>query len=301
LPVSLSVLGVPSSAGAFAPGQELAPRALREAGLIEALRERGLDVTDVGDSPEWRWRPDPSRPLAQHAERVGETARETAARVREALAVSARVLVLGGDCTVGVGTVAAHVSERDRLGLVYFDLHPDLNTPDSVRPGALDWMGMAHMLAVDGVTEELSSIGPRRPLLEDDQVQFFSYGPEQTKPFEHEVLDRRRLARVPVDEVAADPEGAATRMLLEFGDRFDRLVVHFDVDVIDFTDAPLSEETGRNQGLSFDAALGALAVIVANERVTGLTVTELNPLHGDQEGRSIGRFVDRLADCLAPH
>jgi arginase len=301
LPEELAILGVPSSAGAFAPGQELAPRALRDAGIIDALRERGLEVADLGDSSEWRWRPDSSRPRAQNAERVGQTARETAERVRDALASYPRVLVLGGDCTVGVGAVAGHVASGDRVGLVYFDLHPDLNTPDSVRPGALDWMGVAHMLGVDGVTEELSGVGPRQPLLADEQVLFFSYGPEQTQPFEHEVMERRGLARVPVDEVTADPRGASARALVDFAGRFDRLTVHFDVDVIDFTDAPLSEETGRNQGLPLDAALSALSVLVADERATGLTVTELNPLHGDPEGRSIGRFVDGLADCLASH
>jgi arginase len=181
---------------------------------------------------------------------------------------------------------------------VYFDLHPDLNTPDSVRPGALDWMGMAHMLGEPGVAADLSGVGPRRPLLRDDEVLFFAYGPEQATEFEHGVLERRGLERVPVDEVSGDPEGAAARVLAGFGSRVDSLLVHFDVDVIDFTDAPLSENTGRNEGLALDLAMRALAVFAASERLRALTVTELNPLHGDEEGRTLGRFVDALVGCL---
>ena len=51
-----TVIGVPTSAGAHHAGQEQAPAALREAGLIERLREAGLSVADAGDLQEPRSR-----------------------------------------------------------------------------------------------------------------------------------------------------------------------------------------------------------------------------------------------------
>ena len=295
----LTLLGVPTSAGAFAPGQEVAPRELRSAGLVEKLRAAGTEVTDLGDSEVWRWRPDPGSPRAQNLSAVADIALATAGRVEKALAgTGGPLLVLGGDCTVEIGTVVGHVRRDLDVGLVYFDVHPDLNTPQSVRPGALDWMGMAHMLDEPGAVAELSGIGPRTPLLGDDQVFFFSYGPDQATAFEREVLERRGLARISVDEVAAAPEEMALRVLDEFAPRFDRLLVHFDVDTIDFTDAPLSENTGRNEGLPLQAAFSALGVLAGAERLSALTVTELNPLHGDEEGRTLQRFTDALAACL---
>jgi arginase len=296
---ALTVLGVPTSAGAFAPGQELAPAALRQAGLLDRLRAAGVEVADLGDSPVWRWRPDTARPRAQNLAEVARIARETGDRVSRARQDSAVLLVLGGDCTIELGTVAGHVARDEAVGLVYFDVHPDLNTPASVHEGALDWMGMAHALGVDGAERELAGIGARTPLLGDHQVLFFSYGPDQATPFELEQMERRGLARVSVDEVAADPDGAARRALDGFGARFARLLVHFDVDTIDFNDAPLSENTGRGEGLPLDTAMRALRVLVGSERLAALTVTELNPLHGDEEGRTIGRLVDGLTECLA--
>jgi arginase len=295
---ALTVLGVPTSAGAFAPGQERAPQALREAGLLDRLRAGGVEVRDLGDSAVWRWRPDTARPRAQNLAEVARIARETADRVARAREDSGPVLVLGGDCTIELGTVAGHVAQDEEVGLVYFDVHPDLNTPASVHEGALDWMGMAHALGVDGAEPELAGIGTRTPLLDDRQVLFFSYGPDQARPFELEQMERRGLARVSVDEVAADPEGAAQRALDELGARFARLLVHFDVDTIDFNDAPLSENTGRGEGLALDTAMRALRVLTGSERLAALTLTELNPLHGDEEGHTIGRLVDGLADCL---
>jgi arginase len=51
---ALGVIGVPSSAGAYAPGQEKAPQALRDAGLLAGLRAAGVEVVDHGDSGIWR-------------------------------------------------------------------------------------------------------------------------------------------------------------------------------------------------------------------------------------------------------
>ena len=110
----LTLLGVPTSAGAFAPGQEQAPRALRRAGLVDKLRAAGAEVADLGDSEVWRWRPDPAGPRAQNLGAVCEIARTTAGRVEDALAEpGGPLLVLGGDCTVEIGTVAGHL-RRDR-------------------------------------------------------------------------------------------------------------------------------------------------------------------------------------------
>lgn len=294
----LGLIGVPSSAGAFAPGQEKAPTALREAGLITQLKEKGIDVVDHGDSDVFRWRPDRENPCTQNLDAVVRIAEETGSRVRSALLREQIPLVLGGDCTVGLGTVAGHATTEETTGLVYFDLHPDLNVPDSVEPGALDWMGMAHALGEERSMTRLSRFGPRFPLIEEDQVFFFAYGPDNRTGWEREVMERRNLAGIPVDEVAAAPEHAAASALSEFGSRFDQLVVHFDVDVIDFTDLPLSENTGQNEGLAFDEAMLALTELLNVRKLSGLTVTEINPDHGDASGETIDTFVAGFSEAI---
>ena len=294
---AFTILGVPTSAGAFAPGQEHAPAALREAGLEAALRDRGVEVNDLGDSPVWRWRPDRERPRAQNLQAVADIARDTAQRV-EAVIGDGPLLVLGGDCSIELGVLAGYLARDTSIGLVYLDLHPDLNTPESVIEGTFDWMGMAHALDVEGAEAELAGIGPRTPLLHDDQVLFLGYGPKRARPFELNQMVRRGLSGIPVGDVANDPEAAAGRAL-EFASRFDRLLVHFDVDVVDFNDAQLSEDAVRGDGLTLDAAMRALTVLASSDRLGAVTVTELNPFHGDEEGQTLRQFVDVLADSLA--
>jgi arginase len=299
---ALTVIGVPTSAGAFTPGQELAPAALRDAGLIGALQARGVEVRDLGDRPVWRWRPDRDNLRAQNLDAVVEITQDTARRVREARAGArgdAPLLVLGGDCTVELGTLAGHLDGDERVGLVWLDLHPDLGTPESVDVGTLDWMGMAHALGVPGAAPELVAAGPRTPMLQDDDVLFLAYGPKRAEQFELDQIAERGLAAIPVDDVAADPEGSAARVLSEFAPRFDRLLVHFDVDVVDFIDAQLSEDAVRNDGLTLDAAMRVVKALTKDARFAALTVTELNPLHGAEDGETIRDFVGRLADALA--
>jgi len=292
------VIGVPTSAGAFAPGQENAPRALRAAGLVERLRERGLEVRDHGDREQWRWRPDRANPRAQNLDEAVEIVGDAACRVAEAAGYGVVTLVLGGDCTVGVGTVAGHSVDGKRPGVIYFDAHADLNVPASVRPGTLDWMGMAHMLGEGGACAELVQAGPRVPLLEPDQVVLLGWDEVQSEAHERGAIERLELNVIPAAEVAADPATAATRALELLDGSGRPLLVHFDVDVIDFTDTPLSENWGRNEGIPYDAAAGALRTLLASPRLAGVTITELNPDHVEAESGSVERLVRDVAEGL---
>ena len=115
--------------------------------------------------------------------------------------------------------------------------------------------------------------------------------------FEQEQIAARGLAAVPLDETAADPGGAAARALAALGDAAE-VAVHFDVDVVDFLDAPLAENTDRQPGLPLAAAGAALRALLRDARVRAVTVTEFNPLHGDDA--TTGRLADVLAGAFAP-
>lgn len=298
MPRPLAIIGTPSSAGAYAPGQEQAPAALRRAGLLARLSAAGRETVDHGDSPIFRWRPDRTNRYAQNLPAVRDSINATAERVQAAASAGQIPLVLGGDCTVGIGTVAGMLAASPaRLGLIYFDLHADLNTPGSVPDGALDWMGMAHLLDELAALPELRQIGPRTPLLTPEQVVVVGHSHQRATPWEREVIARRNVQTVPVEVVATAPEDAA-RTALAFLPAVDRLLIHFDVDVIDFTDAPLSEHTGRNEGLTMEQALRALRVFTAHPAFAALTITELNPWHGEEDGATVERFVAGLVEAL---
>ena len=292
----LTVVGAPTSAGAYAPGQEDGPAALRAHGLLEALRAGGREVVDAGDVEGFRWRPDPERPRAANAPVVADRARQVAERAGAALAGGGRVLVLGGDCTVGVGTVAALAPAG--AGLVYLDRHADLNTPATTIDGALDWMGVAHMLGVDGAEPAIAGLAGPPPMLTPDRVAYLALDLEIVAAAERERLDALEPAVVAMEQARADGAGAAAAALRALGD-VPAVAVHFDVDVIDFLDAPLAENVDRTPGLPLDAAAEALAALLADPRVRAVTVTEFNPHHGEADGSTTRRLVEVLAAAFA--
>jgi arginase len=281
-----ALIGAPTTLGAFAPGQEQAPRALREAGLTADA--------DFGDIPLRRWTPDREHRRAQNAAGVVQAAREVAERVEAAIRSGHVPVVLGGDCTVGVGTVAGALAAGGApLGLVYFDMHADLNTPETVNTGTLDWMGPAHMLGLPGTVPEFAALADLAPA----DIVVLGRDPSQARPAELEAVAQHHIATIDVDEVLADPAAAADRALAALP--HERLLVHFDVDVVDFVDMPLSENTGHNVGLPFGTACGVLDTLLADGRFAGLTVTEHNPAHGPEDGSATAALAAALQRALS--
>src|SRR5579863_7853441 len=175
---TIAYAGIPTSLGSYSPGQEKAPQAFRETGFPETLRKAGLTVVDYGDLPVRRWRPDKKNLLAQHWEAVVACVQETEAHLAEAVRQGHIPVVIGGNCTIELGVVAANLRKYENLGLIYLDLHADMNTPASTTDGALDWMGMAHMLGLNGAIPQLTGFGPLNPLLSPGQVHLVGFDPE---------------------------------------------------------------------------------------------------------------------------
>jgi arginase len=290
---SITIVGAPTSAGAYAPGQERAPLALREAGLIAALEARGAVVQDAGDGPLQRWAPDAAAPRAQNRALVTAAIARASESVKLGLREEGLVLLLGGDCTVGVAAISALKAMEPAAALCYLDLHADMNTPTSVIDGALDWMGMGCALGLPGAEPGVAPPG----LLQPAELVLIGFDSSQASAWERTEIERLGIAVVPVDAVASDPRVAARTALGKVASA-PALAVHFDVDLIDFTDAPLSENTGRNIGVTLDCAAACLAALAADRRVRIVTITELNPLHGAEDGSTLRRFIQALADAL---
>jgi arginase len=296
----LAVIGAPSGAGACGVGQEQAPAALRAAGLIEALGGVGFEVDDLGDSPVVPWHPDRARPRAQNLEAVLDVVRTTATRVSDALREGDRpVLVLGGDCTVGIGTIAGVRATQDDLAVAYFDLHSDLNTPASATDGALDWMTLAHILGIDGAEQTLVAATEKVPLLEPGQVVLFAQSRSHATRFERGEIERLGLPRIGLEDVRDDPAGAARQALELVAARSDRYVIHLDVDIVDFTDAPLSEHPSRNTGLKLDEMLNALKILASGPGLIAITLTELNPHNAASDDGLLQRFAVSFAEAIS--
>jgi len=290
---TINLLGYPSSAAAYCLGVEDAPAALREAGLPRALEAAGHRVRDAGDLPAHRWRPDRERPLVQNLDEEVQALRELAEVAQPLMGPGEHLLVIGGSCTTALGLCAAAARNGAETNLLYIDRHLDLNTPASTTEGSLSWMGMAHALALDGAARELVELTGPRPLLRPAQLSYLGVELAATTAWEREQVDQLDLAVVTQAELVEDPAQAASKakQALPSGP----FLVHIDVDVLDFLDAPLAENVnGRNSGPTV-AQLGlALGVLWRHPDCLGVSVGQLVPAHAAAEPTALGRFIEAL-------
>ncbi|WP_433017178.1 arginase family protein [Kribbella sp. CA-294648] len=292
--VTIELLDVPSSAGAHSPGQEKAPAALRRTGLLKVFADHGLDVVDQGEQPVTRWQPVRETDGLSNASAVVSIAEQTAQRVAAAVAAGRFPLVIGGDCSITVGVVSGLLRAGSDPGLVYFDGGLDLGTPDRTASGVLDSMGLGHTLGEPGSYEPLAGIGPRRPLLEVEDVVGFgvNVGLDETK--RTSALRRFTSADVRRDGVRTARE--ARDLFASSGGSY---LIHFDIDVVDFFDLPLADlpvHIDNHTGLPFDLMMDCLDEFLSGP-AAGLVLTEVNPDHGTD--RDLTRLATRLATSLS--
>jgi arginase len=279
------VIDAPSSAGAYGPGQELAPAAFRRYGLLRILGRRRM-IRDCTSRPPVRWRDDPDNPSARNVAQVAEVATTLAGQVNAAFAEGNAVLELGGDCTVELGVVTGAVADGSNVGLIYIDGDADLNTP-ATGDGVLDWMGMAHLLDVEGAHPGLAGLGTRRPLLSPDSVTLC--GVDNITDAESSV-SITSWATLPRSSLVPGPGLGGS----------DRLLVHVDFDVLAQAEFAIAENTRRTRGLTLALLGRLLAELCALTNWRGLTLTEINPERSPDQQRAFEQLIDML-DSALPH
>jgi arginase len=293
----IGILGVRSSAGARATGQENCPAALREVGLVERLIEEGHEVKDYGDTEVFEFAPDRRNLKSQNKNLVIKVCKLVAKKVEEITKDGLRPIVLGGDCTIAIGSVAGIVNAFPKTGLIYFDDDTDLNTPDTTPSGIFDGMVVSHIIG-RGV-KELAHMANRYPTLQEENVTLFGFDPSSglVDPPEIEFLKTSKIKQFPIDTVRKlGAKSSARQALLELMQKVDRIFVHFDVDFINGKEMP-AKDLIHPDGLAFHDAEIVLKTFVESERFAGMEITEFNPKM-DQNQRIASRLVDLLTSVL---
>jgi len=292
-----SMIGVPSSAGAHHAGQELAPDALRAAGLLDRLGAAGVSMQDAGNLPGAVFAADRGEPGARSLGAVVRVAREVAVAVADVVAAGRLPLVVGGDCTITLGAVTGFKPHDRDLGLIYVDGDADLGYPGNSDSGIFDSMGISHLLG-RGATE-LTTLGGPAPLLAPSRLAIVGSDPRETDDAGREYLAELGVSFEEAPAFSADPVGAAQRALAALGDVTGRVLVHFDVDVVDSADLPLGNFPHYGSGVLLEQVVACLRVLRAHPSFSGLVLTEVNPTH-DPAGTELRRLVDALVTVLAP-
>ncbi len=287
--VKVAVFGVPSAAGAGAAGVERAAFVLREAGLLQALREAGARVVNLSDLSLFPWREDPGSPSARNAAVVACAVRATADEMARALR-EGFTIVIGGDCSLVAGAAAGAREALGRpVGLVYLDGHADLNTPTTTPSGFVN--GMALALAIG---RGPAGIVPREAAVDPEHVALLGF--RHLDPGERAPLGDLGLALPAAATRQLGMRVAAALALEAVANEDGPVLVHLDVDAIDYAEMPVKDS--GDGGLSVAEVSDLVTALVASPRVIGLHVAEFNPGR-DPEGLHARKVVDLLARAVA--
>ncbi len=276
---AVDIVGVPLDLGGGRRGVDMGPSAFRIAGLGDRLATLGFPVTDKGNVPvavrETLKAPDPTKKYIDEIARVCTDLYEASLASLEAGALP---IVLGGDHSLGAGSVAAAAAWATRMkrlpiGLLWVDAHGDMNTPASSPSGNVHGMPLAALLGTE--PKELSTIGGFFPTVRPEHTVLI--GIRNLDDREKEIvrasgvhvftmkdIDRRGVAAVMEHAVALASSGTAG------------LHVSFDMDVCDPSIAP-GVGTPVKGGLDYREAHLAMEIIADSGLLTSLDLVEVNP------------------------
>ena len=228
-PNKIALLGSPTSAAAMSLGHEGAPAALRSAGLTERLRAIGYEVNDLGDDPPQLFQPDEESPRARNVSRVIAALDALKPRVEQAVKSGALPVILSGDCSIALATIAGARRYFRHVSMIYMDRDADLNIPATSPSGCVDGMVVSHIVGRGAA--ELVRFWGEPPLVREPDLALF--GVARLDPAEQEVLDRTPLRRYLAADVQRLGPAAAAQVAIErIHGNGNEFILHFDVDVI---------------------------------------------------------------------
>jgi arginase len=273
------IIGVPLDLGAGRRGVDMGPSALRIAGLDARLAELGYEVVDTGDihspTPETK---DPGDARKKYIREITAVCQALYDRSTAAFDAGGLPLVLGGDHSLGAGSVGAAAAFARRrgkpIGLLWVDAHGDMNTPGSSTSGNVHGMPLAALLGQP--PEELSSLGGFAPkILPHCTVIIGVRNLDKTEKeivrgsgvhvFTMKDIDRLGIAAVTEQAISIATHGTAG------------IHVSFDLDACDPTIAP-GVGTPVKGGLDYREAHMLMEMVADSGALLSLDLVEVNPV-----------------------
>jgi arginase len=298
MPEKIRIIGVPMDLGASRRGVDMGPSALRVAGLHSRLKQLGRQVEDIGNiqvrQPEEQHY---GEKHAKYLDEISEACKGLADIVGKALDEDQMPLVLGGDHSIAVGTVAgtaAHFHKKSkRVGVIWLDAHGDMNTPESSPSGNVHGMPLASIMGYG--PPELVELAGTKPMVEPRGVSLVGIRELDAKErrlvkesgvhiFTMRDIDERGMREVMAEALRFATDDTAG------------IAVSLDMDFVDPSDAP-GVGTPVRGGVTYRESHLALEMIADSRAMVSLELVEINPVI-DEHNKTATLGVELVLSAL---
>ncbi|HEX8890753.1 MAG TPA: arginase [Pyrinomonadaceae bacterium] len=273
----VSILGVPLGFGSSLAGVDIGPAALRVARINQRIAQLGYEVRDLGDMRIAR--PQSAGEFAGKANYLHEISaacEEIAVEVQKLVSGGELPVILGGDHSIAIGSIAGVASScrenQESLGLIWFDAHADMNTPETTPSGNIHGMPLSALLGFGA--KELTHVAGFAPKLEP---RFCAHiGARDLDQGERELIRRLGIRFFTMREIDERGMSACVDEAIVIASRAQGgYAVTFDVDALDPGDAPGSGTLVRG-GLTYREAHLAMEKIAEAGGLRSLEIVEIN-------------------------
>ncbi len=290
--MKVRIIGVPIDLGQRRRGVDMGPSAIRYAQLAERLHAIGHEVEDAGNV---------AVPIMEGATLHDQRARflpevmavavETANVVEQAMRDGCFPIVLGGDHSLAIGSIAGVLRVKPRCAIFWFDAHGDYNTMETTPSGNIHGMAFSGAMGFAGpklsVEWDPQRVDPHRAVLIGARALDNGEKENLRKSGIH-IFTMHELDRYGIKEVIS--------RALDLTKDSDGLHVSFDMDILDPLEAP-GVGTPERGGIDYREAHLALELLAESGKLTSLDVVEVNPIL-DQANRTAELAAELCASAV---
>lgn len=280
----LSIIGMPMDLGQMRRGVDMGPSAMRYAGINEKLKPLFDHIHDMGDIAIGR--PEvvvDKESNLRNLDLVAEKSTLLAEKVDEVIQSGSFPLVLGGDHSIAIGTLAGVAKHYKNLGVIWYDAHGDLNTAETSPSGNIHGMPLAVSIGLGHISlTEIAGYGPKiKPeniviigarALDDGEKELIKE--TGIKVYTMHEIDRLGMARVMEETIAYLKEKA------------DGVHLSLDLDGLDPNDAP-GVGTPVMGGISYRESHLAMEMLQEAQIITSAEFVEVNPILDERNKTAI--------------
>ena len=271
----LSIIGMPMDLGQMRRGVDMGPSAIRYAGINERLNPLFDEIHDLGDIAIGR--PEvvvDKESNLRNLDLVAEKNTMLAEKVDESIQSGFFPLVLGGDHSIAIGTLAGVAKHYKNLGVIWYDAHGDLNTAETSPTGNIHGMPLAASLGLGHPL--LTELGGYSPKVKPENVVII--GARALDEGEKELIKEIGIKVYTMHEI--DRLGMTKVMeetIAYLKERTDGVHLSLDLDGLDPSDAP-GVGTPVMGGISYRESHLAMEMLEESKIITSAEFVEVNPI-----------------------